>query len=327
MHSRLSNEIKEEALRLGFSACGIARAESVDKTTAHLFAQWIETKCHAEMAYMANYSDKRLDPKELMPEVESIVCVALNYTPQKRISPDQYQIAAYAYGKDYHDVVKNKLRQLSTYIETQVKKYINDPSFSLIHREFCDTAPVLERYWAVKAGLGWTGKHHQLIIPNAGSMFVLGEIFLNIPLKYDQPIDNRCGNCRKCIDACPTKALSKELFDACKCLSYQLIENRMELSDDTKKKMGNNIYGCDICQSACPWNQFAEPTQEEQFMPSNDLLNMTQTKWEQLTIDEYQRLFKGSVIKRVKYDGLMRNIRTAHDFQNSSIIDIEKKSS
>jgi epoxyqueuosine reductase len=292
-----SDKIKAEAKDLGFFACGIARACAVDDITTKEFRQWIDNGCYAGMEYMTNYPDKRLDPRRLMPEVKSIICVALSYAPQKRLPSNSYQIAAYAYGNDYHEIVKSKLHKLAERLTLQH------------YRAFCDTAPILERYWAVKAGLGWTGRNHQLIIPNAGSMFFLGELFVNIELYYDKPQKNRCGTCHACIDACPTHALSPESIDTNRCLSYLTIENHGDIPAQYAEQMGNCIYGCDRCQDICPWNRrFAIPTQEPQMQPSDDLLSMTKEKWNNLNEEDYRRLFRGSAVKRAKYCGLMRNI-------------------
>lgn len=308
MNSKLSNEIKAEALRLGFFACGIAKAEAVDPVIVSRYKQWLASGKNAGMAYMNNYPDKRFDPRLLMDGLKSIVCVAMNYFPAKPMPQDEYQLAAYAYGRDYHEVVKNRLNELASAF-----------SFSN-YRAFCDSAPVLERYWAVKAGLGWTGRNHQLIIPKAGSMFFLGELFLDVELEYDAPQAGRCGMCRACVDACPTGALSfadgcnascqnfSTEFDANKCLSYQTIENRGDIPDDMAKHMGNTIYGCDRCQKCCPWNRFAVPNAIEEFQPSDELLGMSKQDWRNLDEEGYRHLFKGSAVKRAKYSGLMRNI-------------------
>ncbi len=235
----------------------------------------------------------------------------MNYTPAQTIPEGEYQLAAYAYGKDYHDVMKARLRELMAVIAS-----LQPRPRPLSLREgtgwgcFVDTAPVLERYWAVQAGLGWTGRNHQLIIPRAGSMFFLGEIFLPCEVDaYDHPMPSRCGNCHRCLDACPTHAIREgEPFDAHRCLSYQLIENRRQLSPEACRVMGDTIYGCDRCQTVCPWNRFASPNTETAFQPSPDLLAMTKKDWQRLTADDYRRLFKGSAVKRAKYEGLMRNI-------------------
>ena len=332
MSSRYSRkEIKVEAERLGFFACGIARAEPVDAETAAAVRGWISKGSQATMDYMANYTEKRLNPCLLVPGTKSIVSLAMNYAPAQTMPETEYQLAAYAYGQDYHDVMKAKLRQLATLIankfegESDSEVGENDGNSTAITtpktnetseepvgeiRVFVDTAPVLERYWAQRAGLGWIGKNHQLIIPRAGSMFFLGEIFLPYEFdSYDSPMPSRCGNCRRCIEACPTCAITDEWgFDSEKCLSYQLIENRGELSEQAKQNMGTTIYGCDRCQTACPWNKFAIPNTTPEFQPKSELLAMTKADWHNLTIDEYRALFKGSAVKRVKFDGLKRNI-------------------
>ncbi|MGN1229413.1 MAG: tRNA epoxyqueuosine(34) reductase QueG, partial [Prevotella sp.] len=297
MNSRyLTEKIKAEAKSLGFFACGIAKAEAVDSATADGYRHWIAEGRHASMHYLADNIDKRLDPRLLMPGVKSIVCVALSYAPAKKIPSDQYQIAYYAYGKDYHDVMKQKLHTLAA--SCGITTY----------RAFCDTAPVLERYWAQRAGLGWIGRNHQLIIPHAGSMFFLGELFVTDDLEYDSPVRNRCGRCHACLDACPTSSLipnSSSLIPN-KCLSYLTIEHRGPIPPlssiiNNQSSIINNqssIYGCDICQLACPWNRFAVPTTEPAFYPSDALLSMTKEKWHHLTEEQYRSLFKGSAIKR-----------------------------
>lgn len=309
----MSKTIKAEAERLGFFACGIAKAEPVDKQTADSYRRWISEGRNASMGYLENNTEKRLNPLLLMPEVKSIVSLALNYTPEHTISSNEPQLASYALGKDYHDVVKDRLRKLAASMGFEPDTY----------RAFCDTAPVMERYWAVRAGLGWTGRNHQLIIPKAGSMFFLGELFLPVDLCYDEPMEPRCGLCHRCIDACPTHALQPAFgddgtiksvcFDSNMCINYQTIENRGDISEEVKECLGNSIYGCDRCQNACPWNRFAKPTEVEEFRPSDELLGMTREKWLSLSEDDYRRLFKGSAVKRAKYSGLMRNIHDALD--------------
>lgn len=299
MNSRLSSkQIKAEAHALGFFACGVAKAEPVDAVHAASFNRWLDNGGHAGMEYMARNADKRLDPQQLMPGVKSIVCVALNYAPAKRMPQGEPQIAAYALGKDYHDIMKARLHTLAARLG------ITD------YRAFCDTAPVLERYWAMRAGLGWLGRNRQLIIPHAGSMFFLGELFLCVELEYDGPIKQRCGTCRACIDACPTKALCHDgTFCSSRCLSYLTIENRGDIPPAMAECMGDMFYGCDRCQDACPWNRFAMPTDDPQLQPAPELLGMTRNDWRQLTIEQYRSLFKGSAVKRAKYEGLMRNIK------------------
>lgn len=304
----LKDKIKAEASRLGFFVCGFARAEPVSEAMRRHYLGWLADGRNADMAYLGNNLDKRFDPRLLMPGVKTIVVVAQNYFPARRLPEGEPQIADYALGLDYHDIVKQKLRQLAATVG------IAD------HRAFVDTAPVLERYWAVRAGLGWIGKNQQLIIPHAGSEFFLGELFVTVELPPDEPLPNRCGTCHRCVDACPTHALSLPAtcvegygditrFDARLCLSYQTIENRGELTVGAKAAMGDTFYGCDRCQRACPWNRFAKPSTEPLLQPREELLAMTRQKWENLTEEDYRRLFKGSAVKRAKYEGLMRNIK------------------
>lgn len=304
----LKDKIKAEASRLGFFVCGFARAEPVSEAMRRHYLGWLADGRNADMAYLGNNLDKRFDPRLLMPGVKTIVVVAQNYFPARRLPEGEPQIADYALGLDYHDIVKQKLRQLAATVG------IAD------YRAFVDTAPVLERYWAVRAGLGWIGKNQQLIIPHAGSEFFLGELFVTVELPPDEPLPNRCGTCHRCVDACPTHALSLPAtcvegygditrFDARLCLSYQTIENRGELTVDAKAAMGDTFYGCDRCQRACPWNRFAKPSTEPLLQPREELLAMTRQKWENLTEEDYRRLFKGSAVKRAKYEGLMRNIK------------------
>lgn len=308
-----SDTIKAEALRLGFFACGVAKAEAVDADTARLVRRWIAEGDNGDMDYLARNTDKRLDPRLLMPGLKSIVCVALNYAPAETPPPGEYQLAAYALGQDYHTVVKDRLRRLADafgLVEMAWNQQEPIDDGNTHYRAFCDSAPILERYWAVRAGLGWTGRNRQLIIPRAGSMFFLGELFLDTPLSYDTPQPNRCGTCHRCIDACPTQAITPDgSFDAKRCLSYQTIEHHGDLSPQVAGKMGRVIYGCDRCQQACPWNRYAHPNHTPELQPKPELLSMTREKWQHLSEDDYRRLFKGSAVKRAKYAGLMRNIQ------------------
>lgn len=304
MHSNSCNTlaeiIKAEALRIGFSACGIAPANAIQEDNAHHFDRWLRDGKNAGMTYMENHREKRLDPRLLVEGAQSIISVALNYYPQKLLPEDQYQIAWYAYGKDYHDIMKDKLSQLYHFIGEQTP---------ILGRVFCDTAPITERYWAWKAGLGWIGKNTQLIIPHAGSCFFLGEIILDIKLDYDDPIKELCGNCTHCLETCPTKALESPYnLNASKCLSYLTIENREDIPAEYIPKLGNKIYGCDDCQKACPWNRFATPGNIPDLQPTKSFLSMTKERWNRLTEEEYRTLFIGSAVKRAKYKGLTRNI-------------------
>lgn len=328
-----SENIKAEARRLGFFACGVAKAEPVREPYASELRRWVAKGDYAGMDYMARNTDKRLDPRLLMTGLRSIVSLAMSYVPGRDFPEGELRIAAYALGQDYHEVLKQKLRQLAATFglvdDLQLQKSEPEPPHSAIrnpqsplprrYRAFVDSGPVLERYWAQQAGLGWTGRNHQLIIPGAGSMFFLAELFLDVELDYDSPMPQRCGTCRRCIDACPTQAITltpdgeRDLFHSERCLSYQLIENRGELSEQARQKMGSTIYGCDRCQQACPWNRFAVPTDVPELEARDQLLQMTREQWASLSEDDYRRLFKGSAVKRAKYAGLMRNIRAAEN--------------
>ena len=299
-----TNRIKAEALRLGFSACGIAPAEPITPEAEQHFKEWLSAGHQGEMAYMENNLEKRCDPRLLVEGTRSIVSVALNYYPQQQLHKDQYQFAWYAYGKDYHDVMREKMSTLFSYINEQI--------YPVNGRVFCDTAPVLDRYWAWRAGLGWIGKNTQLIIPRAGSTFFLGELFLDIELAYDTPQKNRCGNCNRCQQACPTQAFEAPYkLNATKCLSYLTIENRSEIPPQYASKMDSRIYGCDECQRVCPWTRFATPCTTPKLQPSQDFMLMSKEDWHTLTEEQYRTLFKGSAVKRAKYSGLRRNIEAA----------------
>ncbi len=320
------NDITRAALDVGFSVCGVSRAEAVDRTTADAYRHWIADGCHATMAYLAENVDKRLNPTLLHDGVKSIVSVALNYAPRASFKDGEYTIAAYALGKDYHDIVKNKLHRMAACLG------LTD------YRAFCDTAPVLERYWAAKSGIGFIGRNRQLIIPGIGSMFFLGELFIKEEVVNDSvaraneldvftrvstfnpsgciiPGFN-CGSCRACMDACPTGALSAEdAFDARLCLSYHTIENRGEIPAEIASKMGTCFYGCDRCLNACPHNRKTTPTDCLELQPVAELLAMTRTDWHALNIEDYRRLFKGSAVKRAKFEGLKRNIELVSDIK------------
>lgn len=291
-------EVTEISRDFGFYACGIVPLRAVDATTADHYRRWLREGRNAGMTYMANYEDKRLDPRLLMPEARTMLCLAMSYAPDSShaLSPDGYEFAAYALGKDYHDVVKRRLNALAVRLGLTV------------YRTFCDTAPILERYWAQQAGIGWIGRNRQLIIPGAGSMFFLGEILTDAEAdRYDEPMESHCGACGKCIEACPTKALGED-FDARLCLSYQTIENRGDIPPELACKLGAGIYGCDRCQKACPYNRHTQPTPIEEFRPSPVMCAMTRDDWHNLTLEQYRAIFKGSAVKRAKYEGLMRNI-------------------
>lgn len=310
MNSKLLNEeeklsvlpnvlsLRAIAKEYDFCACGIVNLTTVDKDTANYYHNWIDEKKNAGMDYLANYEDKRFDPRELMPEAKTMICLAMSYAPDPAfaLSSKGYGFAAYALGKDYHDVVKERLRNLAERLNLGV------------YRVFTDTAPILERYWAQKSGIGWIGRNRQLIVPHYGSMVFLGEIMTDaIASEVTSSLNRGCGKCRRCIEACPTHALG-EKFDAKLCLSYQTIENRGEIPQHIADMMNDCIYGCDKCLNACPHNTNAKPTTVQEFLPSDALRAMTKEEWNELTVEQYRTLFKGSAVKRAKYDGLKRNI-------------------
>ncbi len=298
-----AQEIKQAALSLGFSACGIARAGHVSAEEETRLRQWLAEGKAADMTWLHSHLELRLDPRLVMPGTRSIVVVALNYAPARRLPAGEPQIAAYALGKDYHDIMKRRLHLLAA------KIYGSSENAQGHYRAFADTGPLLERYWAQQAGLGWVGRNQLLVIPHAGTMHFLGELLLDIETDYDTPMPSRCGRCHACIDRCPTGALSADdLFDARRCLSYQTIENRKALTPEAGEAMGDCFYGCDRCQEACPWNRFAKPTTLPELQPSPELLAMTAERWANLTEDDYRRLFKGSAVKRAKYAGIKRNL-------------------
>lgn len=298
--SDLTRLIKEKGLELGFSLVGIAKASPVEDVHKVRFHDWLKNGNHGEMAYMNNNTEKRLDPTLLVEGAQSVIVFALNYYPQTFQNKDVPQFSYYAYGRDYHDVIKNKLNELY--------KVIENTGVPVSGRCFTDSAPVLERYWAVKAGMGFIGKSNMLILPRLGTFFFLGIMILDLELEYDEPLSLGCGNCRKCLDACPTGALVEPYrLDARRCVSYLTIEYRGNLPDDLTDKFANRIYGCDTCQLVCPWNRFASPTDIKEFTPSEDFLQLDQAALRDMSEEHFRVLFKGSPVKRTKFAGLIRN--------------------
>jgi len=299
---RHTDLIRTEARRLGFDFVGFARAEQLDQE-AHQLENWLNQGAHGRMGYMENHFDLRIDPTKLVPGSKTVICLSYNYfTDQKQADPEAPKISRYAYGTDYHFVVKDKLKELLQFMQTEIG--------AVDGRCFVDSAPVLERAWAQRAGLGWNGRHTLTINPKRGSYFFLAEIICDLALVYDDPIRDHCGTCRRCIDACPTEAISPEgyFLDASKCISYLTIELRDAIPDHFKPQMDNWMFGCDVCQDVCPWNRFSKPHEEPAFEPHPDLLQLSKRDWVELTEGTFGRVFKKSAVKRVKYAGLKRNI-------------------
>ena len=298
---RYSEFIKEEAKRLGFLDCGIAKAEFLEEEAPRL-ESWLKNNFHGQMHYMENNFDKRLDPTLLVEGSKSVISLSFNYYPEKQQREDSYHIAKYAYGQDYHHVIKQKLKELLESIQKEIGE-VNG-------RAFVDSAPVLERAWAEKAGLGWNGKHTLLIQKQQGSFFFLAELIIDLELEYDPPfMTDHCGNCTKCIDACPTQAiLPNNELDASKCISYFTIELKDNLPTDYKNQFEDWMFGCDICQDVCPWNRFSKPHSEPLFQPKEELLSMSKREWQEITESTFQKVFKKSAVKRTKFNGLQRNI-------------------
>ena len=298
-----SGWIVAEAERMGFDACGIAQATALEEESAHV-EQWLESDCEGEMGYLTRNKEKRYDPRLLVEGTKSIVTVLYNYYPKQRIGDsDRFKIAKYAYGADYHDVLKRKMHQLLEGIEAQTGKLEGT-------RLFVDSAPVLDRAWAVRCGLGFIGKNTTLIHPKKGSFFFIGHLFLPIELEgTGKPLTNRCGRCTKCLDACPSGALEAPFhIDARKCISYLTIEYKGSLAGIDPKTFNGWMYGCDICQDVCPYNRFALPNKEPDFQPSERLIAMHDEDWKSLSKEDFDALFKHSAVQRAGYEGLKRNI-------------------
>lgn len=298
----ISNDfIKEVALAVGFDACGVAKAEALMEDAAFM-QSWLSTGKNGDMAYLSRNFEKRMDPRVLVPGCKSVVVVLLNYYPEHKQNEELPKIAKYAYAAvDYHTVMKIKLQELEDLIKA---KYGNN-CVNLNHQHsFCDSAPVLEKRWAQKAGLGWLGRHSQLIHPNAGSYFFIGILMLNIDITpSDAPFPFRCGNCTKCIDACPTGALSSEGMDARKCISYLTLESKSEIPEEFKDKLSGCIVGCDICNDVCPWNKkFAIPHQHKELTPTEEIFHWTRENWIAVNKEQFDMIFRKSAVKRAKLD-------------------------
>jgi len=296
-----SHLVKTEAKRLGFLSCGISKAEFLEEEAPRL-EKWLNNNMHGEMQYMENHFDKRLDPTRLVEDSKSVISLLLNYYPEKEQIEDTYKVSKYAYGTDYHFVIKDKLKHLLNFIQNEIGE-VNG-------RAFVDSAPVLDKAWAAKSGLGWIGKHSNLLTQQVGSFYFIAELIVDLELEYDNPTTDHCGTCTACIDACPTQAIAEPyVVDGSKCISYFTIELKNEIPNSVKGKFDDWMFGCDICQDVCPWNKFSKPHQEPLFNPHPDLLSMSKNDWTELTEEVFKKVFKKSAVKRTKYSGLQRNIR------------------
>ncbi|MEO8583235.1 MAG: tRNA epoxyqueuosine(34) reductase QueG [Flavitalea sp.] len=297
-----TRHIRDFAARLGFDHCGIAKAKTLDDDARRLEA-WLKKEMHGSMQYMANHFEMRVDPTKLVPGAKSVITLLLNYFPSQLQKPDGYKIAKYAYGGDYHEVIRNKLHEFLHLIRQNIGEVTG--------RGFVDSAPVLERSWAQQSGAGWIGKSGNLINKKGGTYFFIATLITDLDLVYDDPfVKDYCGTCTKCIEACPTEAIGEnKVVDGSKCISYYTIElKELLIPDEMQGKFDNWMFGCDVCQDVCPWNRFATPTKEKAFTPLNEVLNFTSMEWENITEERFRQVFKNSPLKRAKYDGIKRNL-------------------
>lgn len=281
-------------------SCGISQAVFLEEEAPRLEA-WLKDGMHGEMSYMENHFDKRLDPTKLVEGSKSVISLLLNYYPSETQHPESFKISKYAFGTDYHFVIKDRLKRLLQYINEEIGE---------VHgRAFVDSAPVLDKAWAAKSGLGWMGKHSNLLTKEVGSFYFIAELIVDLELEYDTPTTDHCGTCTACIDACPTQAIVEPyVVDGSKCISYFTIELKNEIPADFKGQFDDWMFGCDVCQDVCPWNRFSKPHAEPLFDPHPQLLSMTKKDWEELTEDVFKKVFRKSAVKRTKFSGLKRNI-------------------
>ena len=301
-----SQLIKQKAEKFGFQSCGISKAEFLEEEAPRL-ETWLNKGYHGEMKYMENHFDKRLNPTLLVDGAKSVISLSYNYFPKVKIDEiNNFKISKYAYGEDYHEVIKDILKEMVAELQEEIGEF----GF----RVFVDSAPVLEKAWARKSGLGWVGKNANLITKKHGSFYFLAEIICDLELEYDLAVTDHCGSCRACIDACPTQAIvSDRIVDGSKCISYATIELKNQIPDYFNGKMDDWIFGCDVCQDVCPWNRFSAPTLQEKFAPNFQKLNFRKNEWKELTQELFSEIFKKSAVKRTKFSGLMRNINLLKD--------------
>ncbi|ALJ05985.1 epoxyqueuosine reductase [Pseudalgibacter alginicilyticus] len=293
--------IKKEAKRLGFLSCGISKAAFLEEEAPRL-EKWLNHSMNGKMQYMENHFDKRLDPTKLVEGSKSVISLLLNYFPSEVQKFDSFKLSKYAYGTDYHFVIKDKLKSLLNFIQDEIGE---------VHgRAFVDSAPVLDKAWAAKSGLGWIGKHSNLLTQQVGSFYFIAELIIDLDLEYDSVTTDHCGTCTACIDACPTQAITEPyVVDGSKCISYLTIELKENIPSEFKGKMDDWMFGCDVCQDVCPWNRFSKIHNEPLFNPHPELLSITKKDWEEITEATFKKVFKKSAVKRTKFEGLKRNIK------------------
>ncbi len=293
--------IKDEAKRLGFMSCGISKAGFLEEEAPRL-ERWLKNNMNGEMQYMENHFDKRLDPTKLVDDSKSVISLLLNYYPEQTQTKESYKVSKYAYGQDYHFVIKDKLKHLMHFIQDEIGEVSG--------RAFVDSAPVLDKAWAAKSGLGWIGKHSNLLTQKVGSFYFIAELIVDLDLEYDFATTDHCGTCTACIDACPTQAITEPyVVDGSKCISYFTIELKDNLPSEFKGKFDDWMFGCDVCQDVCPWNRFSKPHNEPLFNPKPELLSMTKKDWDEVTQEVFSKVFQKSAVKRTKFSGLTRNIK------------------
>lgn len=292
--------IKAEAQRLGFLSCGISKAGFLEEEAPRL-ENWLNNQMHGQMSYMENHFDKRLNPTLLVDDAKSVISLLLNYYPSEIQNTDSYKISKYAYGQDYHFVIKEKLKELLHFIQTEIGEVSG--------RAFVDSAPVLDKAWAAKSGLGWIGKNSNLLTKQVGSFYFIAELIVDLDLEYDNVTTNHCGSCTACIDACPTEAIvAPYVVDGSKCISYFTIELKENIPTEMKGKFDDWAFGCDVCQDVCPWNKFSKAHNEPLFNPNPEILSFSKKDWEEITEETFKKVFKNSAVKRTKLEGLKRNI-------------------
>lgn len=302
--------IKTKAKALGFLSCGVSKAEFLEDEAPRL-EKWLKQNMHGEMTYMENHFDKRLDPTKLVEGSKSVVSLLFNYYPEQQQRDDSYKISKYAYGEDYHFVIKRKLKSLLKFIQAEIGD---------VHgRAFVDSAPVLDKAWAVRSGLGWMGKHANVLTKQLGSFYFIAELIIDLELDYDTPVTDHCGSCTACIDACPTQAIVEPyVVDGSKCISYFTIELKEDLPKSYKGQFDDWMFGCDVCQDVCPWNRFSKSHNEPLFNPDDRILNYSKQDWQEITEEVFHDIFKKSAVKRTKYKGLKRNIAFLNEKRNDN---------